>query len=354
MSFAKGSYVVLPFKRQCLLYRRLHLLHRFIFMFFLCFSFHSAHARESFTISGYIKDAATGEELFGVSCYIPELKVGGMTNDYGFYSLTIPEGSYVIRYSYIGYEPLEFTIDITSAPPEYGGRLSSVLDIRMKEGNMKKFTMTGGIGSVSSRLTVQGPIVKDKGSFMIAGRRTYVDLFMKLSKNSETRKVKLYFYDLNMKANYHVGENDRLFISGYFGRDVFGYDDIMGVNWGNKTSTIRWNHLFNNRLFLNSSLIYSKFDYAFNIEDESENTNIELSSSIRDINLKKDFEYFINSKSLLKFGFNGIYHTFLPGKFSVTDADSSDTFSISRQNLCTDSRGRRENIRGGIHVNGSG
>jgi len=425
------------------------------FLFFICFSFHSAHAQESFTISGHIRDAATGEELFGASYYIPALKEGGITNDYGFYSLTVPTGSYVIRYSYIGYEPLEFTIDITAAvkkdveltektivmeevvvkgkaeeddtnvtstetgtmritpqdvetlpilfgeqdilksiqllpgvsassegnsgfnvrggspgqnlilldeapvynathmlgffsvfnsdaikdvkvikgssPPEYGGRLSSILDIRMKEGNMKKFTMAGGIGSISSRLTAQGPIVKDKGSFMISGRRTYLDLFMKLSKDPDARKTKLYFYDLNMKANYRLSENDRLFISGYFGRDVFGFEDIMGINWGNKTSTIRWNHLFNNRLFLNSSFIYSKFDYAFDIEDEDENVKMELSSSIRDVNLKEDFEFFLSSRSLLKFGFNGIYHTFLPGKFSLTDDENNFSFSIDKK-----------------------
>ncbi|MFC1606356.1 carboxypeptidase-like regulatory domain-containing protein [Candidatus Latescibacterota bacterium] len=428
--------------------------HRLPFLLLICFSFYTAHAQESFTISGHIRDSATGEGLVGAGYYIPALKAGGMTNDYGFYSLTVPAGSYVIRYSYIGYEPQEYTVEIISAlkkdvelveksiimdevvvsgkseedtnvtstetgtlrmspqdvatvpilfgeqdilksiqllpgvsatsegnsgfnvrggspgqnlilldeapvynaahmmgffsvfnsdalkgvkvikgsaPPEYGGRLSSVLDIRMKEGNMKKFTMNGGIGSVSSRLTLQGPIVKDKGSFMIAGRRTYVDLFMKLSKDSDVRKVKLYFYDLNMKANYQVGENDRLFISGYLGRDVFGHGKDIGVNWGNKTATFRWNHLFNDRLFLNSSLIYSKFDYAFNIEDESENTNIELSSSIRDINLKEDFEYFIGPENMVKFGFNGIYHTFLPGKISVTDADSTDNFAINKK-----------------------
>jgi len=195
---------------------------------------------------------------------------------------------------------------------------------------MKKFTMTGGVGSLS-RLTLQGPIVKDKGSFVISGRRSFVNLLMKLSKNPETRKTKLYLYDLNMKANYHVGENDRLFISGYLGRDVFGHGEEIGVDWGNKTSIIRWNHLFNKRLFLNSSLIYSKFDYALNLVDENENTNMKLSSSIRDVNLKEDFEYFISSGSLLKFGFNTIYHTFLPGKFTSKDDGNFDSFIIDKK-----------------------
>jgi len=204
-----------------------------------------------------------------------------------------------------------------TAPSEYGGRLSSVLDMKMKEGNIKKFTVSGGIGLISSRLTFQAPIVKDKGSFIISGRRTYFDLFMKLSDDASVKNSEMYFYDLNLKTNYRPGNNDRIFLSAYFGRDVFEFDDKFGIDWGNKTATIRWNHIFNDKIFLNSSFIFSKYDYVVGI-DYAEQL-IDIRSSIEDFSIKEDFQYFVTPKHSLKFGFNSIYHTFLPGKITASD-----------------------------------
>lgn len=196
-------------------------------------------------------------------------------------------------------------------PAEYGGRASSVMDVKMRDGNNKKFGASGGIGLISSRLTLEAPIVKDKGSFIISGRRSYADLFLKFSRNEDQRNTKLFFYDLNMKANYRIGEKDRLFLSGYFGRDKFAFGDVFGFNWGNATGTLRWNHIINNKLFSNTSLIYSNFDYEFSIGTGDEGFGV--ISSIQDFNLKQDFSYFINSNNTLKFGVNGIHHTFRPG-----------------------------------------
>lgn len=204
-----------------------------------------------------------------------------------------------------------------NAPAEYGGRLSSVLDIQMKDGNSKNFTTSGGIGLLSSRLTVESPIVEDKGSFIISGRRTYADMFLIFSKDPEKNNTKLYFYDLNVKTNYKINDKNRIFLSGYFGRDVFKFAEVIGFNWGNKTGTLRWNHIFGNRLFLNSSLIFSKYNYgiAYNVSG----ILVEIGSGIRDINLKEDFQYFINTRNTLKFGINSIYHTFSPGEIKSED-----------------------------------
>jgi len=333
-----------------------------------------AFSQQKSTISGFIKDAETGEEIIGVSIFIKELRTGGITNVYGFYSITIPKGEYTVEYSSIGFLTQKIEIDLIqsikrnivlspttieleqvvikaeaadknvksaemgvvkinpkdikaipvlfgeqdilktiqlmpgvksagegnsgfyvrgggsdqnlilldeapvynashllgffsvfnsdaikdvklykgNAPAEYGGRLSSVLDVKMNEGNSKRFSTSGGIGSISSRLTIEAPIVKDKGSFIISGRRTYADLFLNFSSDELQKNTTLYFYDLNMKANYRIGEKDRIFLSGYFGRDVFGFSDRMRFDWGNMTTTLRWNHLFNDKLFLNS------------------------------------------------------------------------------------------------------
>ncbi len=202
-----------------------------------------------------------------------------------------------------------------TASSEYGGRLSSVLDLKMKEGNIKELSAVGGIGLISSRFTLQSPIVKDRGSFMVSGRRTYFDLFMKLSSDDDIKNSTMYFYDLNLKTNYRLGNNDRVFLSGYFGRDVFAYTDEFGVDWGNKTATLRWNHIFGDQLFLNSSLIYSTYDYLIGITYSGE--LIDISSSIVDVNLKEDFQYFITPRHTLKFGLNTTYHTFHPGRISA-------------------------------------
>lgn len=199
-------------------------------------------------------------------------------------------------------------------PAEYGGRASSVLDVKMRDGNKKKFQASGGLGLISSRLTLEGPIVKDKGSFMISGRRTYVDLFLKASKKEDTRNTSLFFYDLNAKANYRLSDKDRLFLSGYFGRDSFGFGDAFGFNWGNATGTLRWNHIVNQKLFSNTSFIFSNFDYAFNIGTGDDAFGVK--SSIQDFNLKQDFTLYANSNNTIKFGLNSIYHTFKPGSLT--------------------------------------
>jgi hypothetical protein len=196
-------------------------------------------------------------------------------------------------------------------PAEYGGRASSVMDVRMRDGNNKKFGVSGGLGLISSRLTVEGPIVKDKGSFIVSGRRSYADVFLNFSQDENLRNTTLYFYDLNMKANYKISEKDRIFISGYFGRDNFQLGDDFGFDWGNATGTLRWNHIFSEKLFSNTSLIYSNFDYKFNIGTGDDGFGIR--SSINDWNLKQDFTYYLNSNNTIKYGFNAIHHTFLPG-----------------------------------------
>jgi hypothetical protein len=196
-------------------------------------------------------------------------------------------------------------------PAEYGGRASSVMDVKMRDGNNKRFGASGGIGLISSRLTVEGPIVKDKGSFIISGRRSYADIFLKLSEEENLQNTTLYFYDLNAKANYKFSDKDRLFISGYFGRDDFMLDDQFGFDWGNQTGTVRWNHVFSDKLFSNTSFIYSKFDYQFTIGQGEDGFGIR--SSIRDFNIKQDFTYYLNSNNTIKYGVNGIHHTFEPG-----------------------------------------
>lgn len=413
----------------------------------LCAS--SATAQETHTISGHITDASTGESLMGATIQVVELKTGGFTNEYGFYSVTIPAGSYTFRYSFIGYETVEFTAavdkdlvhdielkltpavmdeivvrattedkNVTStemgteevkpqevkdtpvlfgeqdiiktiqllpgisetgegssgffvrggnpdqnlvlldeapvynashffgffsvfnsdaiknvklikgaAPPEYGGRLSSVMDVRMNEGNNKSYHVDGGLGLIFSRLTVQGPIRKNKGSFLLAGRRTYADIFLKASKNSDMRKSRLYFYDLNLKGNYTIGEKDRLFLSGYFGRDLLGYSNEFQFDWGNATSTLRWNHVFNEKLFLNSTLIYSDFDYVMTIHSDGE--DYEITSGIQDINLKEDLQYYINPSHTIHMGINTIRHKFIPGRIEAREGGTVNSYKIS-------------------------
>lgn len=201
-------------------------------------------------------------------------------------------------------------------PAEYGGRASSVMDVKMKDGNNKKFGASGGIGLISSRLAIEGPIVKDKGSFIISGRRSYLDLFLKLSNREDLKKTKLYFYDLNLKANYKITEKDRLFLSGYFGKDNFEIRDLFGFNWGNATGTLRWNHIASTKLFSNTSLVFSNFNYQFTIGSGDDAFGVK--SAIRDWNLKQDFSYYLNQNNTLKFGANAIYHTFQPGSLSAS------------------------------------
>jgi CarboxypepD_reg-like domain/TonB-dependent Receptor Plug Domain len=397
---------------------------------------------KSVTISGFIRDARTGETLTGAIVYPKELPTIGITsNSYGYFSLTLPVGTYSLIVQFLGYKtkiiPMELkentkisvdmeeesialkeititgeknnnnvvqseliskidvkeiqnipvilgekdilkTIqllpgvapagegnagfyvrgggvdqnlilldeapvynpshllgffstfnsdaikDITlykgGFPAEYGGRLSSVVDIKMNDGNNKEYHVSGGIGLIASRLSIEGPIVKNKGSFMIAARRTYADLFLRLlSRNgpdSIASKSTLYFYDINMKANYEISDKDRLYFSCYLGRDDFNLGGNVGLNWGNVTGTVRWNHIINDKLFSNTSLIYSKYSYNFNVAVG--NNTMHVLSEIQDWNLKEDLNYYLNSNNTIKFGFNAIYHTFVPSKVDST------------------------------------
>lgn len=405
----------------------------------------STHAQTKYTISGYVKDENTGEELIGATIFIQDSHTSGtITNAYGFYSMSIPEGSYTITAQFPGYQPepinidlnknqtLDFTLlgniseldeiiittdykndnitkihmgvekitsksiekipvffgekdilktiqlmpgvqaagegnsgmyvrggtadqnlllldeavvynashllgffsvfnsdalkDVTlykgTQPAEYGGRLSSVLDIKMQEGNNQNFVAEGGIGLISSRLKLEGPIKKNQGSFFISGRRTYADLFLKLSKDSTVNQSKLYFYDLNAKANYRINERNRILVSGYFGRDVLGFEDRVGVDWGNATGTIRWNHLINSKMFANTSLIFSNYDY--DIHTEFGSTQGDIISSIQNYNLKQDFQYFKDLKNLFKFGLNTVYYDIVPGVITADGDNESN------------------------------
>lgn len=206
-------------------------------------------------------------------------------------------------------------------PANYGGRLSSVVDISMKEGNNKEYHGEGGIGLVASRFSFEGPIKKDKSSFIISGRRTYVDLLVKpfVSKSSSFRGSGYYFYDLNAKANYIFSDNNRLYVSGYFGRDVFNFvskEKTFSTNipWGNSTATLRWNHLFNSRLFSNTMLIYNDYNFSFNATQN--NLTVGLHSGIKDASLRTDFDYYANFNHHLKFGAIYTYHTFTPSTVS--------------------------------------
>lgn len=196
-------------------------------------------------------------------------------------------------------------------PAQYGGRLSSVLDVRMKEGNNKHFEVNGGIGLIASRLTIEAPIVKDKLSFILSGRRTYADLFLALSKEEALRDNKLYFYDCNVKLNYRIGEKDHVFLSGYFGRDVFK-NDFARMNWGNGTGTLRWNHIFSNRLFGNFTAVYSDYRYFLGTP-EGMTSSFEWNASLRDAGVKGDLSYYLSTSNTLRFGISSIYHMINPG-----------------------------------------
>ena len=206
-------------------------------------------------------------------------------------------------------------------PAQYGGRLSSVLDISMKEGNNQKFQAEGGIGLVASRFSIQGPVVKNKSSFILSGRRTYVDALVKpfVKKESQFYGSGYYFYDLNAKFNYQFSEKDRLYISGYFGRDVFDFRNAklsfkVNIPWGNATGTLRWNHVFNNKLFANTTLVYN--DYNFRFSGSQNDFEVKMNSGIRDLNAKTDIDFYPASNHKLKFGALYTYHKFTPSVVS--------------------------------------
>ena len=201
-----------------------------------------------------------------------------------------------------------------NGPAQYGGRLSSVLDVKMKEGNNKNYTVNGGLGLISSRLSIEGPIQEDKSSFILSGRRTYADVFLKATEKFKDNI--LYFYDFNAKANYKIDDKNRIYFSGYFGRDELGLGTNFSIDWGNKTGTVRWNRVINNKLFLNTSFIYS--DYSYNVGLKNGETNFNVNSNIKDVNLKQDYTYYLNPKNTIRYGFNSILHTITPSVFSGT------------------------------------
>ncbi len=398
----------------------------------LNFLFASNPAEMHTSVSGYVKDAKTGEALTGATVYVKEINNGSLTNQYGFYSISLLPGNYTFEFSYVGYEGQKKNVTLTKSlvlnielaeeinllnevvikaerpedkikspemsvsklemknikqipalmgevdvikaiqmlpgvlptnegtsgfsvrgggidqnlilldeatvynashlmgffsvfnndairdiklykgdiPACYGGRLSSVLDVRMKEGNAKKLAVTGGVGLISSRLTVEGPIVNEKTSFLISGRRTYADIFFPFLTDTNAKKSILYFYDLNLKINHQFNENNRLFLSAYLGRDIFGEKGMSRAGFGNKTATLRWNHQFSSQLFSNLTAIVS--NYGYNLEMKQGGADYVWNSSLLDYCLKADFNYYPNPDNEVKFGVSTILHTLNP------------------------------------------
>ena len=403
---------------------------------------------QNHTLSGYVKDAKTGEALIGVSIFVEKESKGVSTNVYGYYSISLDAGQYGLKYSYVGYssivktvqfsEPIRLNIELSETedlldevvvyakqsdentkgtqmgkielsmdkiktipafmgevdilktiqflpgvssggegntgfyvrgggpdqnlilldeatvynashlfgffsvfnadaiknvsltkggmPANYGGRLSSVLDITMKDGNYKSFQGDGGIGLIASRLTLQGPIKEDTASYIISGRRTYIDVLAEpfIPESSPSKGSGYYFFDLTAKVNWRLSDKDRLYLSSYFGRDIFSFqnkdlDFNFKVPWGNATASLRWNHLFSDKLFVNTTGVFTDYNFAF--EGGSNGFNFRLGSGIRDFNLKQDYTYYHNSLHNIKFGWNYTFHRFIPSSLSASSGD---------------------------------
>lgn len=206
-----------------------------------------------------------------------------------------------------------------TAPPEYGGRLASVMDIRMNNGNNNGYHVGGGIGLIASRITLEGPLGNENGSFIVSGRRTYADAFLKVFSNQNVRNNQLYFFDLNFKANYKLDEKNNLSLSAYAGRDKLFIPGHFAIDWGNKAATLKWTHVFNGKFFSNSSLIYSDYDYKVDIIVAP--SVYSLSSGLNNLHFRQDFRYYRNEKNSFDFGYQGIFYTILPGQL---DADVSE------------------------------
>ncbi|WP_449331212.1 TonB-dependent receptor [Sphingobacterium kyonggiense] len=423
----------------------------FTLILFLFSHSNPAFSQEKVSISGYVKDANTGESLIAAVIRIPDLKLSGYTNNYGFYSLSVPTGTYQVEVSFVGYQTWVQQVDIASGktlniemkpesnaieevvisgkkqdenvssaqmgslkftmeevknipvifgerdilktiqllpgvasggegsssfyvrggagdqnlilldeatvynashllgffstfnsdavkdanlykggiPAQYGGRISSVMDINMLDGNSKRFSMEGGLGLIASRLKLEGPIVKDKSSFMLSGRRTYADMFLKLSKDETVNKSKLYFYDLNAKVNYKLDDKNTIYLSGYFGKDDLGYSDLFGFDWGNATATMRWNRVWNNQLFSNSTFIYSDFTYNVNVNNED--SEFTIASKIRNWNFKQDFSYYSSNNSVFKFGVNLLHQQIRPASLNAEDGSAVNTIKVDNR-----------------------
>mgnify|MGYP000957529348 FL=1 len=403
-------------------------------------------AQERHTISGIVTDARNGETLFGASVYLKTTSIGVLTNEYGFYSISAPKGTYTLVISYLGYDNVINEIELKSdqkldfelienstqlkevlitsseseevsikkpqmsvlklntttikqvpvvlgevdilktilmlpgvtnngegssgfnvrggavdqnlvlldeaiiyntshvfgffsvfnadaikdiklykggIPAKFGGRVSSVLDVRQKDGNSKEFKLSGGVGLISSRLAIEAPLFKEKGSFIIAGRGSYAHLFLKAANEDYS----VNFYDLNLKGNYSLNENNKLYLSGYFGRDDMNFTDSFENSYGNLSGNLRWNHIFNDKLFSNLSLIYSKYDYEFVINIFEFN----WTSSIENYNLKYDFSYYASEAVKINFGANVISYNFNPGEIIPTSETSSVNYLILNQ-----------------------
>jgi hypothetical protein len=220
-------------------------------------------------------------------------------------------------------------------PAKYGGRLASLVDIRMKDGNSKQFHGNGGIGIISSRLMLEGPIVKDRASFMVAGRRSYADLFLIFSNDPDLKGNKLYFYDLNGKVNFRINQKNQLFLSGYYGKDVFK-NDFFKMNWGNATGTLRWNHIFDEKLFSNFTFVYNKFNYNIGFNDDSPLAFL-WQSSLTDYNMKADFTWFASPNNKLSFGFSSMLHDFFPGTIEGQNEESFITSYLLPDNYALES-----------------
>ncbi|MBT8205060.1 MAG: TonB-dependent receptor, partial [Eudoraea sp.] len=393
-------------------------------------------AQKKYTLSGTITEAASNETLIGVSLVVPQLRTGVTTNEYGFYSLTLPEGSYEVQISYLGFKDVVQTINfdrdqqinfqlaeqaeqlqevtvtedverinirkpqmsvntlsvqtiqqipvvlgeadviksilllpgVTNAgesssgfnvrggaadqnlilldeatifnsshlfgffsvfnpdaikdvklfkggiPSRYGGRVSSVLEIFQKEGNSREFKVNGGIGAVASRVLAQGPIIKDEAAFLIGGRASYAHLFLPLFDIDN----KAYFYDLNTKLNYRINDRNNIYLSGYFGRDLFSISDNFINIYGNAVINFRWNHLFSDKLFSNLSLIYSDYFYGLELDF----VGFEWDSGIQNFNIKYDLKHYLRDNLQINYGINNIYYRFNPGKIVPNSPDS--------------------------------
>ncbi len=223
----------------------------------------------------------------------------------------------------------DITVYKGGMPAQYGGRLSSVIDIRMNDGNNQDLSVSGGIGLISSKLNIEGPIQKDRSSFLLSGRTTYVDVFLKLSNDSSINSNALGFYDLNAKMNYTLGKKDRLFLSGYFGSDHLNAGGNFKLNWGNGTGTLRWNHIYNNRVFSNTSLIFSNYNYQIKVKNGA--NDVGIFSQIRDWNLKEEFQWNPGAAHKFRIGLNSIYHVLRPGDVTASGTSSFNNLIFQKR-----------------------
>ena len=414
--------------------------------FFIGYISQSVAQQDQVTLSGYINDGSSGETLIGATAYLKESGVGATSNEYGYYSISVPPGNYTVEYAYLGFVSTIQTIDLNTdkkvdielneeseiieeivitaepedenvtnvemsvnkldiltikkmptllgeveiirsiqllpgvstvgegatgfnvrggaidqnlvlldeapvfnsshlfgffsvfnpdavkdvklikggIPSRYGGRVASILDVRMKEGNSKQLSVNGGVGLIFSRLSVEAPIVKDKSSFIIAGRRSYIDVLAAPFLSDDLGETGLSFYDLTVKTNYKFSEKDRLFLSGYLGRDNFRFGAAAGFDWGNSTASLRWNHLFSDKLFSNLTLYFSDYDYSISFGDTATD-RFDWDASILNYSAKPEFTWFLNPQNLIKFGGQAIIYTFEPGNaIGVSEGISQD------------------------------